>query len=43
MRVTVICLLMTGFCVGSGDHLVAASFAMNLVCVAVINLMNKEN
>ncbi len=40
--VTVICLMMMGFCAGCGDSLVAVSFAMNIVCVAVLMITIKE-
>ena len=40
--VTVICLVMMGFSAGCGDYLVAASFAMNIVCVALLAVIRKE-
>lgn len=40
--VTVICLVMTGFSAGCGDYLVATSFAMNIVCVALLMTIRKE-
>lgn len=40
--VFVICLLMMGFCIGRGDHLMAASFAMNLASVSFLMITRKE-
>ena len=40
--VNVICLVMMGFCAGCGEQLVAASFAMNIVCVALLMTIRKE-
>lgn len=37
-----ICLLMMGFCAGCGDYLVAASFAMNVVCMVLLAVTRKE-
>ena len=38
----VICLVMMGFSAGCGDHLVAASFAMNVVCMTLLAVTRKE-
>ena len=38
----VICLVMMGFCIGSGDNLVAMSFAMNLANVSALMKTRKE-
>ncbi|WP_288946575.1 hypothetical protein [uncultured Porphyromonas sp.] len=40
--VLVICLVMMGFSAGCGDDRLAGSFAMNLVCVAVLMITRKE-
>lgn len=40
--VNVICLVMMGFSAGGGDSLVAASFAMNIVCVVLLAVTRKE-
>lgn len=39
---TVICLVMVGFCAGCGEQLVAASFAMNIVCLVLLEVTRKE-
>lgn len=39
--VFVICLVMMGFSAGCGDVLVAASFAMNIVCVVLLAVTRK--
>lgn len=39
---SVICLVMMGFSAGCGELLVAASFAMNLVCVVLLMTIRKE-
>lgn len=40
--VLVICLVMMGFCAGCGEQLVAASFAMNIVCLVLLAVTRKE-
>lgn len=40
--VLVICLVMMGFCAGCGEQLVAASFAMNIVCMTLLAVTRKE-
>ena len=40
--VTVICLVMMGFSAGCGDSLIAASFAMNIVCMVLLAVTRKE-
>lgn len=40
--VAVMSLLMTGFSAGHGDYLVAASFAMNVVCMTLLAVTRKE-
>lgn len=40
--VFVICLVMMGFCFGCKDYIMAASFAMNIVCVTLLAVIRKE-